>query len=212
RIVTPVMGGLAAVAGVAALYRGWTTLSLIARRIVRESFPILVIAIVLDVLAGTVVQTRTDAVFLPFPAFWIILPGFLEITGALGGILAARLGSKLHLGAVSPSARPEAPALLDGVIVLSLGLTVYALSGVTSLGIAELTGRAYPGVLRFIGITMVGGLMATVVAAVLGYYAAILTFRFGFDPDNHTIPLVTSGMDLLGVVCLVVALVVFGVA
>ncbi len=212
RIVTPVLGGVAAIAGVVALYRGWTTLSLIARRIVRESFPILVVAIVLDVLAGTVVQTRTDAVFLPFPAFWIILPGFLEITGALGGILAARLGSKLHLGAVSPSAKPEAPALLDGVIVLTLGLTVYAISGVSSLGVAELTGRAYPGALRFIGITMVGGLMATVVAAAIGYYAAILTYRFGFDPDNHTIPLVTSGMDLLGVVCLVVALVIFGVA
>ena len=59
---------------------------------------------------------------------------------------------------------------------------------------------------------MVGGLMATVVAAFIGYYAAIITYRFGFDPDNHTIPLVTSGMDLLGVVCLVVALVIFGVA
>ena len=211
-IVTPVLGGIAAAAGVLALYRGWTTLNLIARRIVRESFPVLVIAIVLDILAGTLVQTRTEAVFLPYPAFWIILPGFLEITGALGGILAARLGSKLHLGAVSPSAKPEAPALLDGVIVLTLGLTVYALTGISSLGIAELTGRAYPGALRFIGITMVGGVLATMVAAVIGYYAAIITYRFGLDPDNHTIPLVTSGMDLLGVVCLVVALVVFGVA
>jgi mgtE-like transporter len=50
------------------------------------------------------------------------------------------------------------------------------------------------------------------VACVIGYYAAILTYRFGFDPDNHTIPLVTSGMDLLGVICLVIALVVFAVA
>ncbi len=46
----------------------------------------------------------------------------------------------------------------------------------------------------------------------IGYYAAILAHRFGFDPDNQTIPLVTSGMDLMGVICLVVALVVFGVA
>ena len=46
----------------------------------------------------------------------------------------------------------------------------------------------------------------------VGYYAATTTFRFGLDPDNHTIPLVTSGMDLMGVICLVVALTVFGVA
>jgi mgtE-like transporter len=59
---------------------------------------------------------------------------------------------------------------------------------------------------------MLGGVLATVVASLIGYYAAVVTYRFGFDPDNHTIPLVTSGMDLLGVICLVVSLVVFGVA
>ena len=73
-------------------------------------------------------------------------------------------------------------------------------------------GADYPGALRFIGITLFGGLLATLVAAVIGYYAATTTYRFGFDPDNHTIPLVTSGMDLLGVICLVIALVLFGVA
>jgi mgtE-like transporter len=59
---------------------------------------------------------------------------------------------------------------------------------------------------------MFGGILAMLIAAVIGYYAAIVTYRFGFDPDNHTIPLVTSGMDLLGVICLVIALVVFAVA
>lgn len=77
---------------------------------------------------------------------------------------------------------------------------------------AQLIGAEYPGAFRFIGVVMVGGLLATVVASAIGYYAAIATYRLGLDPDNHTIPLVTSGMDLLGVICLVVALVIFGVA
>jgi len=209
--VTPIAGGLALIGAVVALVRGWTTVLPVARRIVRESFPVLCIAIVLDVLAGTVVEPRVGDVFVPYPALLIILPGFLENTGALGAILSARLGSKLHLGAVSPRARPEAAALLDGTIVLALGLTVYAMTAVATLGLAELIGAAYPGALRFVGIVMVGGLLATLLAALIGYYAATTTFRFGFDPDNHTIPLVTSGMDLMGVICLVVALVIFGV-
>jgi mgtE-like transporter len=212
RIVTPVIGLLALVAGGLALYKGWRNRSLVVRRLIRESFPVLCLAIVLDVLAGTVVQPRIDPVFAPLPAFWIILPGFLEITGALGGILAARLGSKLHLGAVSPTARPEAAALLDGTIVLTLGVTVYGLSSLSALVVAEVLGRAYPGAVTFVGVTMVGGLMATGVACLIGYYAAIVTYRFGLDPDNHTIPLVTSGMDLLGAICLVIALVLFRVA
>jgi mgtE-like transporter len=210
--LTPIVGGLSLIAGVIALVRGWTAVLPVARRIVRESFPVLCIAIVLDVLAGAVVEPRVGEVFIPYPALLIIIPGFLENTGALGAILAARLGSKLHLGAVSPRAKPEPAALLDGSIVLVLGLTVYAMTAVTTLGLAEMIGAAYPGALRFIGIVMVGGILATLIAGVIGYYAATTTYRFGFDPDNHTIPLVTSGMDLLGIICLVLALVIFGVA
>lgn len=211
-IVTPVVGILSLIAGAVALAMGWRTGRAMVRRIVRESFPVLCIAIVLDVLAGTVVEPRTEEIFIPLPALLIILPGFLENTGALGSILAARLGSKLHLGAISPRAKPDAAALLDFTIVLVLGITVYGITALSTLGIAEIFDQAYPGVARFIGLVMVGGLLATLVASFIGYYAAVLAHRFGFDPDNHTIPLVTSGMDLLGVICLVVALVLFGVA
>jgi mgtE-like transporter len=211
-VVTPAIGTVGAVLGAVALVHGWTVNSPTTRRIVRESVPVLCVAIVLDILAGSVVEPRVHEVFLPLPAFLIILPGFLENTGALGGILSARLGSKLHLGAVTPSARPEAAALLDGTIILALGLAVYGTSAVTTLWLAELFDQAYPGVVDFIGVVLLGGALATFVAAVIGYYGAIISYRFGFDPDNHTIPVVTSGMDLLGVICLIFALGIFGVA
>lgn len=211
-IVTPVIGIVGMVLGAATLVHGWTVKAPLARRIVRESVPVLCVAIMLDILAGSVVEPRIHEVFLPLPAFLIIIPGFLENTGALGGILSARLGSKLHLGAVTPKAKPEAAALLDGTIIFALGVTVYAITAFATLGVAELFGQAYPGVADFVGVVLLGGILATSLAALIGYYAAILSYRFGFDPDNHTIPLVTSGMDLLGVICLVVALSVFGVA
>jgi len=211
-LVVGLIGAASLVAAFAALAKGWGNRELIVRRVVRESFPVLTVAIVLDVLAGTVVHPRMEGTFLPFPALLILLPGFLENTGALGSILAARLGSKLHLGAIAPSARPEAPVLLDASIVMGLGISVYAITAVATLGLAELLGMAHPGPLVFIAVVMVAGMLATVVAALIGYYAAISTYRLGLDPDNHTIPLVTSGMDLLGVVCLVVSLALFGVA
>lgn len=211
-VFSAVFGVLSLVAGAVAIWHGWTVALLVARRIVREAFPVLCVAIVLDVLAGAVVEPRVDPIFTPMKAFLILIPGFLENTGALGAILAARLGSKLHLGAVTPTARPDPAALLDGTIVLVLGLTVYGLTAVTTLWVAEVFGYGYPGVLRFIGVVMLGGLLATLLASLIGYYAAVATYRFGLDPDNHTIPLVTSGMDLMGVICLVGALVLLGVA
>lgn len=212
RYFTPGTGGIALVIGLVCTIAGWRTSLRVARRIVRESFPILTVAAILNILAGTIMQPRIDEVFAPFPAFLILIPGFLENTGALGAILAARLGTKLHLGAATPSAKPEPAALLDGTIVLALGLFIYSVSAVTTLFTAQATGAAYPGWATFLGVTMVGGILAMLVALVIGYYAAIVTYRFGFDPDNHTIPLVTSGMDLLGAICLVAALVLFGVA
>lgn len=209
--LTTIVGIAAVGAGIFAIVHGWQTVLPVARKIVRESFPILCVAIVLDILAGTIVEPRIEPIFRPFPALLIILPGFLENTGALGSILAARLGSKLHLGAVTPTARPEAAALLDGSVVLALGVTVYAITGVAALVLASLLGITAPGAFAFIGATMIGGILATVLAAVIGYYAATVTFRFGFDPDNHTIPLVTSGMDLVGAICLLVALPIVGI-
>lgn len=205
-----VLGGAALAAGIGSVWAGWTTRRALTRRIVRESFPVLLLAIVLDVLAGAVVEPRLSRL-LTVPAFLLLLPGFLARTGALGSILAARLGSKLHLGAVTPSARPEAVALLDGSIVLVQGVTVYAVTAVLTLLLSVALGYATGGAITFVGVTMLGGVMATLLASLIGYYAAIAAFRFGFDPDNHTIPVVTSGMDLLGIICLVVALIVFGV-
>ena len=211
-LVADIAGALGLIGAVVSIVHGWTTGMELARRIVRESFPVLAIAIVLDILAGTVVQPRIENVFLTFPALLMVLPGFLENTGALGGMLSARLGSKLHLGAIRPRARPDAVALLDGSIVFALGVTVYLLLALSILGLSEIIGVAHPGPLRFIAMIMTGGLLATSLASIIGYYAATITYRFGMDPDNHTIPLVTSGMDLLGVICLLIALVVWGVA
>ena len=52
----------------------------------------------------------------------------------------------------------------------------------------------------------------TPVTLVAGYYLAIGTFRFGLDPDDQSVPIITSVMDLAGVVAIFVAMSVSGVA
>lgn len=212
RIVTAVLAAMFLIVAVLAMIRGLTTGLPLARRIVQESSPILAVAIVLDLLAGTVVQPRVETVFLAFPAFLLVLPSFLEDIGALGSIAASRLGSRLHMGAVAPRALPSAVALLESTVVLAIGFGQYLLISVLTLVLADVTGHAHPGALRFVAIILTGALLATVLAWIIGYYAGVVSHRFGFDPDNHTIPLVTSGMDLLGTICLVAAMAAFGVA
>ena len=52
---------------------------------------------------------------------------------------------------------------------------------------------------------------ATSAAVIVGYYAAVTTFRLGLDPDNHSVPLVTSSLDLLGALSLILAIAILGV-
>ena len=60
-----------------------------------------------------------------------------------------------------------------------------------------------------VSVSMFAGFLATIVSSAIAYYGAVATFRFGWDPDNFGIPLVTSLMDLAGTLCLILGAVVF---
>ena len=60
------------------------------------------------------------------------------------------------------------------------------------------------------GVSLLAGFLATTAAVVVGFYAAVATYRFGLDPDNHGVPIVTSSLDLLGALSLILAIVILG--
>ena len=87
----------------------------ILRRIVIESLPILVLAGAVDVLAGLTIEKRFES-FLIFPALLVLVPAFLEDSGSLGAILAARISTKLHLGTLGEG-RPRFGAVIEDVML-----------------------------------------------------------------------------------------------
>jgi mgtE-like transporter len=208
--VTPAIAAVAVVVTIALTVRGLTTDLETTRRILRESLPILALAGAVDILAGLVVEARLHR-FLVLPALLVLIPPYLEGEGALGAILSSRLASKLHLGAISPRLMPESIAWLDASIVFLFSLVNSVLTGIAAHFAARLIGLSSPGLVDMIGITFLAGLLATVPVIVVAYYTAVATFRLGLDPDNHGIPMITSSMDFIGVISLVVALLAYGV-
>ncbi|HZB04066.1 MAG TPA: magnesium transporter [Actinomycetota bacterium] len=208
--VTPAIAGAALVVTLALTVRGLTTDLEITRRILRESLPILAVAGTVDILAGLMVEARLNR-FLLLPALFVLIPPYLEGEGALGAILSSRLASKLHLGAIAPRLVPESLAWLDASIVIMFSLVNSVLTGVAAHFAAHVVGLDSPGLLDMIGITLVAGLIATVPVVVVAYYTAVATFRLGLDPDNHGIPMITSSMDFVGVISLIIALLALGV-
>jgi mgtE-like transporter len=208
-IVTPliaVASGIVAVAALVAAFRAGLPLTV---RILRESIPMLLIAGLIDVVAGLTIEKRLQS-FLAFPALLVLVPPFLEDTGALGGILSARLASKLHLGVVDPVNVPQRAARNDFFLVFLFALPVFTLVALSADVAAAVAGLASPGALRMVAISLIGGFMATVIAVGIVYYGAIATYRLGLDPDTHGIPLITSSMDLVGAFALIFAIVLVG--
>jgi mgtE-like transporter len=209
RVVTPVIAVVTSIISVVILVGALRTGLPILRRILRESLPVLLLAGLIDVVAGLTIEKRLES-FLAYPALLVLVPPFLEDTGALGGILSSRLSSKLHLGVIDPVTTPQRPARRDFLLTFFFALPVFILVAVSADVAAAVAGLASPGVVRMIAISLFGGLLATCFAVVIAYYGAIASYRLGLDPDYHGIPMITSSMDLIGAFALILAIVVMG--
>ena len=208
--VNAVVAALCIVLCVLAAVRAWTTRDAQVRRIVLEMTAVIALTPLLDIAAGALLQAREPGLE-RLAGLYILIPPFVSQAGALGGILSSRLSSKLQLGVITPSGLPERPAVLDASIVVALGAVIFTFIGVAGLGLADLFGMAHPSPGQMVGGTMLAGLLVMPLILVIGYYIAVLTSRFGLDPDNHAVPIITSVMDLTGVVAIFVAMSLSGV-
>ncbi len=209
--VTPVIAVLCAVAAISALAASLRSTAPILRRIARESLPVLVLAGTVDVIAGLTIEKRFES-FLVYPALLVLVPSFLEDSGALGGILTARIATKLHIGTLEPgrgSLRAVGP---DIMLIYLYAIPVFFLLGVSADIASWAVGLASPGIFEMIAVSMLAGAFATTFAVMIGFYGAIATYRLGLDPDNHGIPIVTSSLDLLGAFALILAIVALGLS
>lgn len=205
---TTVIGLVALPLAVAAVFRfGRSGL----RTIVRESLPVLLVGVVLDLIAGVTVERQLDR-FTLFPALLVLLPAFLAVAGALGGTMSSRLASQLHLGLIGPSRIPEARARREIATSLALAAPTFAVCGLLAHGFAVGSNLASPGIGLLLAAALLGGLVATTLAAAVAYYSTVGSLRAGFDPDTYGIPLVTSTLDLLGAFTLILALELLGIA
>jgi mgtE-like transporter len=204
-----VLGGLLVVAAVGAVVLGLRNPSPLTRRVMRESLPVLSYAAVMGVLAGTVLETRLETLVTD-PALLVAVPPFIASSGALGGILSARLSSQLHVGLIEPARAPDAPAALEGSLTLVLAVTGFTVVGLATWVGASVFGIAAPPAWQLVVGLVSGGLLATVLLFFVAYYAATASYRFGLDPDNSAIPIVTSSMDFLGILCLVIGISLVG--
>ena len=191
--------------------RSYTVADRVIRRIVVEMTAVILLTPILDILAGTLLRARQEEL-VAVPVLLALIPPFVSQAGALGGIFTSRTASKLQIGVITARGLPEFPALVDASIVSALSIAVFAMVGVVAyvLGVAtDLVGM--PSFPTLVAGTFLAGLIVTPITLVAGYYLAIGTFRFGLDPDDQSVPIITSLMDLAGVAVVLFVMTSLGV-
>ena len=210
-VVAAIAAVIATVVGLAFAIRSYTVPDAVVRRIVLEMTATIALTPILDVMAGALLRAN-EARLIIVPVVLAVIPPFVSQAGALGGIFSSRISSKLSLGVITPRGRPEVPALIDATIVVLQSAATFTLIGVAAWALGRATGlpgMPSPGAL-ILG-TLLAGLLVTPVTIVAGYYLAVITYRFGLDPDNQGVPIITSVMDLAGVAVVLLVMTSSGV-
>jgi len=209
--VTPVVATLCAAVSLACLVVGWRSRHEIIRRVMRESIGVAVLAGCVSMLAGLTIDGRLDTL-VALPALLVALPAMLSLCGSLAGILSSRLTTKLHLGLVEVGRGSWRRIAEDIALTYVFAVALFVMLAVFTEVFAAVLSIEAPATFALIGAILLAGLLATTLANVVGYLGAFVTYRYGWDPDNFGIPLVTSTSDLVGAASFMLVIAVFGFA
>jgi len=171
------------------------------RPIVRENIFLLIPLSVLGTLAGLTYSFSLEAL-VTIAAFLILIPPFTGSLGSIGGILGSRLSTGMHTGELNPSFLPERGVVHHFIISYLYTLILLPLLALIAHGAAVLMGLNSPGLGMLVIISLAAGLVVMTLVNGVAYATASLSFRYGLDPDNFGIPVITSLIDVIGAAAL----------
>ncbi|MBM1154658.1 magnesium transporter [archaeon] len=163
-----------------------------AHRIAFEQLPFAFLTIVIESLAGGILYSvhhqLTQTAYLLF-----ILPPIINLAGEAGCIYAARLSTRLHLGLVAPRIKHAFHLREAGLVTASATVCATALVIVGAPNFIATTP------LLILLLAPYTAIYITLVAMILlAGLVSILAFLRGLDPDNVSIPVITTLADLVG--------------
>ncbi len=166
-----------------------------ARSIVRNMFPLLLVLCTVVLWAGITLE-EAEALLEEYGVLAIMVPTMVGAGGNLGTILSSRLSTRLHLGTAAFD--PAARVLWANIAaVLALAATVFKTLAVGDWFLGLVIGSTL-GLGVLLGISLVSGLSVAVIAVVFSFLTTYGSYRFGIDPDDTTIPIVTNLVDVFG--------------
>ncbi|MFH1066185.1 MAG: magnesium transporter [Nanoarchaeota archaeon] len=171
----------------------------------REILSSQIVVIIGGLIAGTLLAVFTKKLYL-IPGMLILIPGFLEMRGSIAGNLSARITSALFLKTIKSkynrktllvNSNIHASMFLALVASLGLGLMAFALNYLVS-------GIFFP---QIILIPIIAAVLSEAIETPLTIFSTFYIFRKGHDPNNFMGPIITTGVDIISITALMIAMV-----
>lgn len=163
------------------------------------------------ILSGSVTIQTFAAIFLQrqlnvssiLPGFFVYLPAFLAQGGNLASFIASRLSTQLHLGTLAPQFTPKRNVINEMIRVAFLSLLIFPLLAVGASLVHYVSGIPHLPFLEVLRVVLIAGFLNTLLVAIFfGFLVSILSWRLRLNPDDVTIPFLSSIADFFGIVFL----------
>ncbi|MGM0592712.1 MAG: magnesium transporter [Halobacteriota archaeon] len=170
------------------------------RAITRAMLPVLLVLTLVELGSGLVLGRFEDSL-LRYPSLLVLVPVTIGTAGNLGSILAARLSTSFHLGTLSFDLADQT-LVGNAVATLALAVTVFPLIATGAWLLTSLVAETQLAFSTLFLVALTSGIALALLAVVVTLVATYVAYRFGLDPDDVVIPVVTNTCDVLGVLVL----------
>ncbi len=163
----------------------------------RQGFVALMVGLLASLVAGLTLG-GISATLERLPGLLVLIPAAIAVRGTIFGAMGSRLGTSIHTGTYRLTIRPDSVLGQNVLAAGVLSLFTAVVLAVAARAVSGAFGVSDPmSVADFVTISVVGGLLSSVVVLVLTVALAESSVRAGWDFDNVMAPLVTAAGDMV---------------
>lgn len=167
----------------------------LAKKILKESLPILIIAAFGAIIAGIIVKDISIYMEV-LPGILILAPAIMSMTGSILGMFNSRITSAVHDGEIKVDSFRN-PILRENIIALVVIILVISiLLGILAHFFCILLGYQSIGILPFVAVVLLTNMLSYFFMVLISLLTIFLSVKKKKDPDDIIFPVATVTTDI----------------
>ncbi|MGQ9515009.1 MAG: magnesium transporter [Thermoproteota archaeon] len=180
----------------------------IFRKTLREGVPIVIFSSLLGTFGGVALASLKDEIE-SSPSVLMLYPVLIDALGDIGSILGSMQTTKLALGYVDSFWRAIKAILVDLLSVETAAAAMHIIFGLVAFLMGRTAGLN-PDVKMLVALALISNVVSFLFISFFSLLIATQTYKYGLDPDNFVIPLVTSVSDIVATLTFGASLAILG--